>query len=382
MNQTVDMHVTHEAVLCYHRPFNLALLFETTVSSLILVQSFRTKRLHIISIIVLNMAQDPFESVRRLGLNQQIQAMAPIGAAAIPVQQIAALEVPCRMQVRNLIGELVTLANIPNAVRGELALQLIRFIHPSDGATRIRPISLILNMNGTVQAEPVHMDIAHNQPGVYPARYRLPPSTINGLPLQEQVWRAEKFALGVLLYELLVGRRIFEIQNDYRAAIMPGRVVQSYYRATMFPGLEDLPAIYHGLIYACWSAEFGRYIALGRFRRYVHDNPYRFTLQAATGVLSTAALVTVPVLGIIGFSAIGPVAGSVAAGWQASIGAVEAGSLFAFCQSAAMGGAAAAGLTTAGISGLATGVVDVAVAWLGGLGLTDLENIFVRNFRR
>ena len=47
-------------------------------------------------------------------------------------------------------------------------------------------------------------------------------------------------------------------------------------------------------------------------------------------------------LGFIGFSALGPIAGSIAAGWQSSLGAyVGAGSLFAWCQSAAMGGAAA-----------------------------------------
>ncbi len=37
---------------------------------------------------------------------------------------------------------------------------------------------------------------------------------------------------------------------------------------------------------------------------------------------------------------VGPVAGSIAAGWQASLGSVASGSLFAFLQSAAMGGVA------------------------------------------
>lgn len=38
----------------------------------------------------------------------------------------------------------------------------------------------------------------------------------------------------------------------------------------------------------------------------------------------------------IGFGALGPIAGSIAAGWQASIGAVSAGSVFSTMQSAAM----------------------------------------------
>jgi hypothetical protein len=41
----------------------------------------------------------------------------------------------------------------------------------------------------------------------------------------------------------------------------------------------------------------------------------------------------------------------VAAAWQASIGAVEAGSLFAWCQSAAMGGAALSGFQIADVAG-------------------------------
>ena len=57
-------------------------------------------------------------------------------------------------------------------------------------------------------------------------------------------------------------------------------------------------------------------------------------------ILFSLACATPAILGAIGFSAVGPVAGSIAAGWQASIGSVVAGSVFAFLQSAAMGGAA------------------------------------------
>lgn len=53
----------------------------------------------------------------------------------------------------------------------------------------------------------------------------------------------------------------------------------------------------------------------------------------------------------------GPVAGSIAAGWQASIGSVVTGSAFAFLQSAAMGGAAIGLFTGIGAVG---GLVAVA----------------------
>lgn len=57
-------------------------------------------------------------------------------------------------------------------------------------------------------------------------------------------------------------------------------------------------------------------------------------------ILFALACASPAILAAMGFSAVGPVAGSLAAGWQAGIGSVAAGSLFAFLQSAAMGGAA------------------------------------------
>ncbi|KAL5482936.1 hypothetical protein ACEPAI_9531 [Sanghuangporus weigelae] len=66
-------------------------------------------------------------------------------------------------------------------------------------------------------------------------------------------------------------------------------------------------------------------------------------------------------LGALGFSAIGPVAGSIAAGIQSTVygGAVGAGSLFAFCQSLTMGGAGAMAIATgvSGAGGLAAGAI-------------------------
>ncbi|KAJ6258240.1 hypothetical protein Dda_7159 [Drechslerella dactyloides] len=87
--------------------------------------------------------------------------------------------------------------------------------------------------------------------------------------------------------------------------------------------------------------------------------PWASTCAYYTAV-PVAGYVGFPILlNCIGFSAAGPVAGSMAASWQASIGAtVQAGSAFAVCQQLAMtGGAAVVG-----------GVVGAAapVARLGG----------------
>lgn len=70
-----------------------------------------------------------------------------------------------------------------------------------------------------------------------------------------------------------------------------------------------------------------------------------------------------PVLGYFGFSSIGPVAGSIAAGAQSVFwgGAVPAGGLFAGAQSATMGGGAvAAAAAAAGAEGVAEGVAGAA----------------------
>ena len=87
-----------------------------------------------------------------------------------------------------------------------------------------------------------------------------------------------------------------------------------------------------------------------RVKEFAKEHPIKFTL-ILLGI--TVTTISVLILPILGFSAVGPVAGSIAAGWQSSIGLVSAGSLFAFLQSAAMGGAAMAGIVGLGVAGLA-----------------------------
>ncbi|KAG8917675.1 hypothetical protein FRC01_002294 [Tulasnella sp. 417] len=87
-------------------------------------------------------------------------------------------------------------------------------------------------------------------------------------------------------------------------------------------------------------------------------------LENTMGLLTAALIVgggaalapaaAVAGLGLLGFSAAGPVAGSVAAGIQATFygGAVGSGSLFALAQSAAMGGIAVSTTQTVGGVGM------------------------------
>ena len=76
------------------------------------------------------------------------------------------------------------------------------------------------------------------------------------------------------------------------------------------------------------------------------------------GVISAGAASLL--IAILGFTGIGPAAGSVAGSWQAAAGAVTAGSLFSTLQSAAMGGYGVWVLITTGV---ATGPVVAAAAY-------------------
>ncbi|KAG8979719.1 hypothetical protein FRB90_007997, partial [Tulasnella sp. 427] len=90
-----------------------------------------------------------------------------------------------------------------------------------------------------------------------------------------------------------------------------------------------------------------------------------------TGAVLIAPALAVGALGLVGFSAIGPVAGSIAAAIQSVIygGAVGAGSLFALCQSAAMGGIVVGSLAeiAAGVAELVTGAASLLGGVLVGL---------------
>jgi hypothetical protein len=307
--------------------------------------------------------------LQKLGLDQIIHAMDQIRTTSIPKEFYNTSQVPCRIQV-------VTTEKYAADWKEEVALRFIKFVHSTrtnNVCHSIHPISLIVNMNGTIHAKPVHVVVPANAlPGFYPARYRIPMFTISKLSLEKQIWRAEMFALGTLLYELFTGHRIFKGLSD--------EMIQNHYcEADQFPEIDNLPVHVQCLIYACWSAEFGCYITLNKFMRYVKDNPAQFTLQVTGTVASTMAFITVPVLGVIGFSAIGLAAGMVAAAWQSSISLVNVGSLFALCQSTEMGGAAAAGLTS--VSARA-GVIAIVASGLPRFPVSSLRGIFKRQFHQ
>jgi hypothetical protein len=167
------------------------------------------------------------------------------------------------------------------------------------------------------------------------------------------------FALGSLLYEIISGRKPLENLSD--------EDVEHKYRSGEFPD-EVLSMPLGNIILDCWNQECMEIdektesTGLRIFRasgNYIKEHPIRFALHATGAVALTASLVALPILGAAGFTAVGPAAGSTAAAWQASIGAVEAGSIFAWCQSAAMGGAAVNGIIATGVAGAGAATMPV-----------------------
>jgi len=105
---------------------------------------------------------------------------------------------------------------------------------------------------------------------------------------------------------------------------------------------------------------------------YAKAHPFLTGIQVTGLGLSAISFLTIPILGAVGFTVAGPAAGSAAAAWQASIGVVQAGSLFAWCQSAAMGGAAVGGVQMAGVAG---------AALVRAASVPGLVEMFQNNFR-
>ncbi|KAK3487961.1 uncharacterized protein B0T23DRAFT_387020 [Neurospora hispaniola] len=99
---------------------------------------------------------------------------------------------------------------------------------------------------------------------------------------------------------------------------------------------------------------------------------------AGATIVAAPALITAPAvgaLGVLGFGSGGIAGGSLAAGVQAIIGNVAAGSWFASLTSTAMGGYGLAGLTTAVQSaGVCTSAAGIVTAIMNGNGREDDGN--------
>jgi len=209
----------------------------------------------------------------------------------------------------------------------------------SEGLQTIRPWDIRLYLDGRVDVDLTSQAAISNVDStiakVYPIRYQKPSNSLENFPSAEHPLLIERFALGCLIYEISTLRKPYADLSDDE--------VKTHYNEGKYPE-NPVPATHNSSF-------------LSRAGSYVRAHPVLFGLQVAGAGVAAASVIALPILG---FGAAGPVAGSIAAGWQSSLGVVQAGSLFAWCQGAAMGGAAAGGLAGIGVAG--AGVTGAATA--------------------
>lgn len=274
---------------------------------------------------------------------------------------MAVHDLPCRLRAKVTDGDdesYVNMGELPETskeVRAQWIEEMMRHMQGERSSEAIRPWDFVVALDGSVKCVP-DLDAKGESSGLYPANYRIPPSSINSMERPEQIMRQESFALASLIYESWFGEAPHEGLDSEE--------VQQRYSNARFPeDVKDLPSHLFITVLSNWSVEFANLVLprlqvppenpgfSSRLSSYIRSHRYRFAFQVTGGLVGTAAAFTPAVLGAMGFSALGPVAGSAAAGWQGGIGAVQAGSLFAWCQSATMGGTAANGIIATGAAG-------------------------------
>ena len=128
---------------------------------------------------------------------------------------------------------------------------------------------------------------------------------------------------------------------------------------------RSFPPYDHDSWYWPWAVNRLKPALLKRLKdisAWIRAHPYR-AFGVIGGITILGLTFAIPViLEVVGFGALGPVAGSIAAGWHSSLGIVAAGTPFAFLQSAAMGGAAMGVMT--GIGALGSAVTIAAALFL------------------
>ncbi|KAI4190096.1 MAG: hypothetical protein L6R41_001015 [Letrouitia leprolyta] len=281
---------------------------------------------------------------------------------------MAPAKLTCRLRVKKVqhsddnSGQLQEAAILPlrdcpeigTEIRTRWANEVMKhFEQTEEPHISIRPRDFLAGLDGSIESLPVpgsEGDLIDR----YSVRFQIPANNLDGLDREEKVRRTELFAMASLLYEIMTGRQPLEGLTDEE--------VQHRFINGDFP--DDAVTLPNSLfIFSGWSAEFSQELTrrvksqdvtlFQAMKNNAKAHPVLTGLRIVGATFSVLSFCAVPALGAIGFTAAGPAANSVAAAWQASMGVVKAGSLFSWCQSAAMGGGALGGIKAAGIAGTA-----------------------------
>ncbi|KAG9234938.1 hypothetical protein BJ875DRAFT_483683 [Amylocarpus encephaloides] len=226
------------------------------------------------------------------------------------------------------------------------------FLTVNDESTRsnIRDWDLILNYNGSVEnIAPISPLDENTLLKVYPPRYRLPEAIRTRLETpEERITRMESFALGGIIYEILFHKPTFDTHaEDVEARIAAGHFPDGVWQHKMAERMLG-----------SWCPEFGKQLInkplSQRLKAYSRNHPWYAGAAAVSAAVGTVALSLPFALTAAGFGASGVAVGSLAAGVQSSIGLVQVGSIFAWCQSVGAGGGALTVLLGYGYVGIGT----------------------------
>ncbi|KAI9866696.1 MAG: hypothetical protein M1830_005916, partial [Pleopsidium flavum] len=138
-------------------------------------------------------------------------------------------ELFCRVRVEKHYGNqndisvaleeptLVSLKDSPDVANDTRLLWAKKVIEAFQSSTEpqstIRPWDFLLSLDGSVQSLTVpKTDGDHHK--TYPTRFQIPTNSLLGLNQEQQLKRAEVFALGSLLYEIISGSVPFENLSD------------------------------------------------------------------------------------------------------------------------------------------------------------------------
>ena len=176
---------------------------------------------------------------------------------------MAPAELTCRIRVKKVEGNdddngqqqevtIRPLSDYPTTgteIRTLWANEVIKhFGSTEEPHTSIRPLDFVAGLDGSLESigTPVlESDLLEG----YPAHFQIPPSTLSGLDHDEKLRRAEKFAMAILLYQIMTGKKPFEGLTDDE--------VQRRFIKGDFP--DDAAALPNVLfILAGWSAEFSQ----------------------------------------------------------------------------------------------------------------------------
>ncbi|EGX44182.1 hypothetical protein AOL_s00210g54 [Orbilia oligospora ATCC 24927] len=227
-----------------------------------------------------------------------------------------------------------------------------------------RPLIFRLQESGDITLQESLIDVSgENAPNEkeklldqYDLHFWIPESCLVGINDKEKTFRREFFAVGCLIYQILKGETVWQGFLGPQAQIL--------FEKGVYP--SDMKELSHWrgiLSYWSWEyvAEVNKKLKIKQGLKVAKN--IAIGGIAVGGTIALTAILSPLILPVLGFGGAGVGAGSIAAGWQSAIGIVEAGSIFALCQSAGAGGAAgAAAITAVALGGTGTVVAAGAVA--------------------